>query len=98
MKKLIFAVSLSTLLWTGAGRAEEPIEIAMLDSKHDGAASVWEDLNPRDLKLRSASALVLTSAIGVLAGALLAQFINVKAMSVIAGAGFMLIGAWTLLR
>ncbi len=44
----------------------------------------------------SASALVATSAIGVLAGALLAQYINVKAMSVIAGAGFMLIGAWTL--
>ena len=61
MKKLIFALSLSTLLWTGAGRAEEPIEIAMLDSKHDGAASVWEDLNPGDLKLRSASALVIRS-------------------------------------
>ena len=42
------------------------------------------------------AALVLTSAIGVLAGSLLAQFINVKVMSVIAGAGFMLIGAWTL--
>ncbi len=59
MKKLIFTAALSTLLWTGTGRAEDPIEIAMLDSKHDGASSVWEDLNPRDLKLRSASALVL---------------------------------------
>jgi len=39
---------------------------------------------------------VLTSAIGVLAGALLAQWINVKLMSVIAGAGFMVIGGWTL--
>jgi len=46
--------------------------------------------------LGSASALVLTSAIGVLAGTILAQFINVKLMSVIAGSGFMLIGAWTL--
>jgi len=44
----------------------------------------------------SASALVLTSAIGVLAGTLLAQVINVKTMSVIAGAGFILIGIWTL--
>lgn len=44
----------------------------------------------------SASALVLTSAIGVAAGALLAQFINVKAMSLIAGAGFIMIGLWTL--
>ena len=44
----------------------------------------------------SASALVLTSAIGVVAGAMLSQFINVKTMSVLAGSGFMLIGAWTL--
>ncbi len=44
----------------------------------------------------SASALVLTSAIGVVAGALLSQFINVKTMSILAGTGFILIGAWTL--
>ena len=44
----------------------------------------------------SASALVLTSAIGVLAGSLLSQVINVKVMSIVAGAGFILIGMWTL--
>jgi len=44
----------------------------------------------------SASALILTSAIGVIAGAMLSQFINVKTMSILAGTGFMLIGAWTL--
>ena len=44
----------------------------------------------------SAGALVLTSALGVLAGTLLAQMINVKLMSIVAGAGFILIGAWTL--
>ena len=44
----------------------------------------------------SASALVLTSAIGVLAGTALSQFVSVKLMAVIAGASFMLIGAWTL--
>lgn len=44
----------------------------------------------------SAGALVLTSAIGVLAGTLLAQVINVKVMSVLAGSGFIVIGAWTL--
>jgi putative Ca2+/H+ antiporter (TMEM165/GDT1 family) len=46
--------------------------------------------------LASASALVLTSAIGVLAGSLLSQVINVRTMSIIAGAGFILIGIWTL--
>jgi putative Ca2+/H+ antiporter (TMEM165/GDT1 family) len=46
--------------------------------------------------LGSASALVATSAIGVLAGSLLSHVINVKVMSVVAGAGFILIGLWTL--
>jgi putative Ca2+/H+ antiporter (TMEM165/GDT1 family) len=46
--------------------------------------------------LGSASALVLTSAIGVLVGSAMAQFVNVKTMSLIAGSGFILIGAWTL--
>lgn len=44
----------------------------------------------------SAAALVATSAIGVLAGTLLSQVINLKVMSIIAGAGFILIGLWTL--
>jgi putative Ca2+/H+ antiporter (TMEM165/GDT1 family) len=44
----------------------------------------------------SASALVVASAIGVLAGSLLSQVISVKMMSIVAGSGFMLIGAWTL--
>jgi len=44
----------------------------------------------------SATALVLTSAIGVIAGAALSQVINVKMMSLIAGAGFVVIGIWTL--
>ena len=44
----------------------------------------------------SASALVLASAIGVLAGSLLSQVINVKYMSLIAGVGFIVIGVFTL--
>ncbi len=43
----------------------------------------------------AASALVLTSAIGVLAGAWLSQVVNVRTMSLIAGAGFIVIGIWT---
>ena len=45
----------------------------------------------------SAGALILSSAIGVAAGVLLSQVINVRIMSFIAGAGFIVIGAWTLL-
>jgi len=46
--------------------------------------------------LGSASALVLASAIGVAAGSLLSQVINARMMSMIAGAGFIVIGAITL--
>jgi len=56
----------------------------------DKAVSKWV------VFLGSASALVLASAIGVLAGTLLSHVINVRMMSVVAGSGFILIGIWTL--
>ena len=43
-------------------------------------------------------ALIVASAIGVLAGSLLANYINEKYLHYIAGAGFCAIGVWTLLR
>ena len=44
----------------------------------------------------SALALVLTSAIGVLAGTLLSHAINARMMSILAGAGFIVIGFFTM--
>ena len=41
-------------------------------------------------------ALILASALGVLAGTLLAHTINVKLLNYLAGSGFILIGLWTL--
>ena len=46
----------------------------------------------------AALALVLTSAIGVLAGAALSQIVSPRALSVVAGLGFVAIGLWTLWR
>ena len=46
----------------------------------------------------SASALVLTSALGVLAGAAISSRLDPRVLSWIAGLGFMAIGAWTLWR
>jgi len=46
----------------------------------------------------SASALVLTSAIGVLAGSVVAQYVNPRMLSWVAGLGFIGIGIWTLTR
>jgi putative Ca2+/H+ antiporter (TMEM165/GDT1 family) len=46
--------------------------------------------------LAASAALVLASAIGVLAGSVLSEYINQKVLHYIAGAGFVAIGAWTL--
>jgi putative Ca2+/H+ antiporter (TMEM165/GDT1 family) len=46
----------------------------------------------------AAGALVLTSAIGVAAGTLLAGYVNPKYLSYAAGAGFIVIGVWTLVQ
>lgn len=47
--------------------------------------------------LAASAALVLASAIGVLAGSLLSEYINEKMLHYIAGIGFVAIGAWTLI-
>jgi putative Ca2+/H+ antiporter (TMEM165/GDT1 family) len=46
----------------------------------------------------SASALILTSAMGVLVGALLSQHINERYLHYVAGVGFIAIGLWTLVK
>jgi len=43
-------------------------------------------------------ALILASAIGVAAGSLISQFISEKHLRIFAGAGFIAIGAWTLIK
>jgi len=44
----------------------------------------------------AAFALVVASAIGVLAGGLVAQYLNPRLLSYVAGAGFVIIGVWTM--
>ncbi|GAA3943516.1 TMEM165/GDT1 family protein [Litoribacillus peritrichatus] len=44
----------------------------------------------------ASAALVAASAIGVLAGSLLSNYLNPKHLSIMAGIGFILIGSWTL--
>jgi putative Ca2+/H+ antiporter (TMEM165/GDT1 family) len=46
----------------------------------------------------ASAALIVASAIGVLAGSLLSNYINEKYLHYIAGVGFILIGGWTLYR
>ncbi|MBN7798734.1 TMEM165/GDT1 family protein [Parahaliea mediterranea] len=44
----------------------------------------------------ASAALVVASAIGVLAGSMLSAYISERVLAYVAGTGFILIGAWTL--
>lgn len=48
--------------------------------------------------LGSALALVLTSAIGVIAGSAVSRYVNPKYLTWAAGIGFIMVGIWTILR
>ncbi|MDV6344872.1 TMEM165/GDT1 family protein [Nitrosomonas sp. Is37] len=48
--------------------------------------------------LGASLALILTSAIGVLLGGVIAQYISAKHLHYLAGVGFIGIGIWTLLK
>lgn len=73
--------------------------IAELGDKTQLATLLYaaEAKNPKlTIFAASATALVLTSAIGVLAGSLVAQHVSAKILSYVAGAGFIAIGVWTI--
>ena len=46
----------------------------------------------------ASAALVLATGIGVLAGGVISQYVSPNALKYVAGAGFIAIGLWTLLR
>jgi putative Ca2+/H+ antiporter (TMEM165/GDT1 family) len=48
--------------------------------------------------LGAALALILTSALGVLVGATLSQYLNPKYLAWVAGVGFIAVGIWTIVK
>ena len=48
--------------------------------------------------LAASAALIVATGIGVLAGGFVSQYVSPAALKYVAGAGFILIGVWTLLR
>ena len=55
-----------------------------------------KEVNKYTVFFAASAALIVASAIGVLAGSLLAEYVNMKYLHYIAGIGFILIGAFTL--
>ncbi len=57
-----------------------------------------KEVNRLTVFLGAALALVLSSALGVVAGGLVSNYISEKHLHYIAGTGFVLIGIWTLIK
>ncbi len=77
------------------------IFIAELGDKTQLATLLYaaEPENPKlTVFAASACALVLTSALGVLGGVIISQYVTPKVLSWIAGVGFIAIGLWTISR
>jgi putative Ca2+/H+ antiporter (TMEM165/GDT1 family) len=55
-----------------------------------------ESIHPLMVFIAASTALIATSAVGVAAGAFIADQIDTRILSYIAGAGFIIIGAWTI--
>ena len=56
------------------------------------------DVSKYTVFFAASAALIVASAMGVLAGALLSEYINEKYLHYVAGVGFILIGAFTLYK
>jgi putative Ca2+/H+ antiporter (TMEM165/GDT1 family) len=57
-----------------------------------------KDVNKLTVFIGASLALILTSAIGVAAGSVISQYVSEKTLHYVAGAGFIAIGIWTLVR
>lgn len=55
-----------------------------------------KDVSKYTVFIAASLALVLASALGVLAGSLLSEYINEQYLQIVAGVGFLVIGAFTL--
>jgi len=85
----IFATVFGTVFLAELG---DKTQLATVLFASKGAASLWT------VFIAASAALVVTSAIGVAAGAAVAQYVNPKYLSYAAGVGFIAIGIWTLYR
>ncbi len=77
------------------------IFIAELGDKTQLATMLFatdKEVNKYTVFIAASAALVVASAIGVLAGSLLSDYINEKYLHYIAGIGFIIIGVFTLYK
>ena len=98
---MLFFVSESQMDWKILATVFVTVFIAELGDKTQLATLLFaadKEVNKWLVFIGASLALVLTSAIGVLAGAAISQYISERTLHVIAGIGFVLIGLWTLFK
>lgn len=84
-----FALVFGTVFLAELG---DKTQLATLLYSADGAAGRW------NVFLAAALALVISTALAVLAGGLIGKYVPLRYLHVIAGLGFIAVGLWTLLR
>jgi putative Ca2+/H+ antiporter (TMEM165/GDT1 family) len=73
--------------------------LAELGDKTQLATLLFASKSPGNLVavfVGASAALVVASAIGVIAGGVISQYVGPRQLSYLAGVGFLLIGAWTI--
>jgi len=85
----LFATVFATVFVAELG---DKTQLATLLYASDAAQRKWT------VFLAASAALVLTSALGVLAGAALSHALDPRTLRIVAGVGFLAIGVWTLVR
>lgn len=73
--------------------------LAELGDKTQLATLLFASKSPGNLItvfVGASAALIVASAIGVVAGGVISQYVSPKHLSFVAGGGFVLIGAWTI--
>ena len=87
--------------WKIFGTAFVTLFLAELGDKTQLATMLYaadREVSKLTVFLGASLALILASGIGVIAGSLLSEYISEKVLQYIAGAGFIVIGIWTLVR
>tara|TARA_R110001592_G_scaffold363371_2_gene685875 strand:- start:15609 stop:15881 length:273 start_codon:yes stop_codon:yes gene_type:complete len=87
--------------WAVFGTIFASVFIAELGDKTQLATMLFaadKDVSKYTVFLAASAALIVASALGVLAGSLLAEYINEKYLHYVAGIGFIGIGVFTLYK
>ena len=94
-------MTLNFMDWRVLSTVFASVFVAELGDKTQLATMLFasdKDVNKLTVFLGAAAALVVTSAIGVLAGSAVSQYVSEKTLLYLAGFGFIAIGIWTLFK